>query len=55
MTERLLMLDDVAKILNISPRSVRRLKKLRRVRIGVLIRYRAENVDAFIKESSEQT
>jgi excisionase family DNA binding protein len=53
--EPLLTTDQVADLLQISRRSVERLEEsgqLLSVRIGRLVRYRSEDVDAFISRKS---
>jgi len=52
----LLSIDSVAERLNCSPRTVMRLAdrgELSRVRIGTLVRFRPEQIDALIAKSSE--
>jgi excisionase family DNA binding protein len=55
-TTALLSIDGVAERLNCSPRTVMRLAdrgELSRVRIGKLVRFRPEQIEALIEQSSE--
>lgn len=56
MADNILTVEEVADILRVSPQTVRKLireKKLRTVRVGVQIRIRQSELERFLSEQSE--
>lgn len=55
MTERLLTVDEVAERLAVHPNTVRRLverREIRPVRVGRLLRFTPEDLDAYLAKAS---